>query len=649
MNKYRADIDGLRALAVIAVILYHAYPTSLPGGFVGVDVFFVISGYLITTIIYKEIVEGSFKLTSFYARRIRRIFPALLVLLFLLYVIGWYVLFPDEFSQLGKHILASTTFISNIIFNNEAGYFDNSGITKPLLHLWSLGVEEQYYLLWPVIIYLIIRLGINIIAPASLILLFISFSLNIYLLHNHFFSEAFYMPYSRFWELMAGSWLAVVVHDKYIKFCERNIIANIFSTVGILLLFVSFFFIDRNKAFPGWWALLPITGTIFLICFDKGYINKIVLSNKIAVFIGLISYPLYLFHWSIFSIQTILGFKTNIQLMYGIVISMFIAILVYLFIERKIRRNKSKLIVPSLLTLSVFISYLSYASMINKIVPRNSSDDVELVMSAIKDWEYPKGLSSLNINGIRLYTKKSKNKETVLFYGDSHIEQYAPRIVKLINKDPENTKSVIFATRGGVPPIPNVFERKHPSGDPKFKEAVMKLALSTKIDSVVIGWSSGYLLPNKKGGKYRYYTLVNGVKHYCDQEDCSKYAFESLKIMLRNISSLKKVYLLIDNPKGPEFDPKHILQKKRIGSSMVQRVYFVPYSKGQERQRRRLIKLADEVGIEVIDPVKFFCKNGLCRVALKDGEPIYKDSGHIRPFYAREYIHFLDKTIRIDR
>lgn len=152
--KYRPDIDGLRAIAVLLVVTFHAFPELLQGGFVGVDIFFVISGFLISTILFRSCATGTFSFAAFYSRRIRRIFPALILVLIVSYGLGWIVLLDGEFKQLGKHIAAGAGFASNLVFWSEAGYFDNASETKPLLHLWSLGVEEQFYIVWPVIIWL---------------------------------------------------------------------------------------------------------------------------------------------------------------------------------------------------------------------------------------------------------------------------------------------------------------------------------------------------------------------------------------------------------------------------------------------------------------------------------------------------------------
>ena len=175
---YRPDIDGLRAFAVIAVVTYHAFPALLPGGFVGVDVFFVISGFLISSILYSNLEAGRFSMLDFYGRRIRRIFPALILVMSACYALGWFVLLPDEYAQLGKHIAGGAGFVQNFVLWSESGYFDNAAETKPLLHLWSLGIEEQFYIVWPILLWIAYRLRLNLLSMTILIAV-ISFVLNI--------------------------------------------------------------------------------------------------------------------------------------------------------------------------------------------------------------------------------------------------------------------------------------------------------------------------------------------------------------------------------------------------------------------------------------------------------------------------------------
>ncbi len=206
--KYRADIDGLRAIAVIFVVGFHAFPEQIPGGFVGVDVFFVISGFLISTIIFGGLENDSFTYSEFYARRIRRIFPALILVLSATAIFGWYELLADEYKQLGKHIAAGVGFVSNFAFWSEAGYFDNIAETKPLLHLWSLGIEEQFYLIWPALLLTAWQRRLNFL-PIIVGIAIVSFGANIYLAKTNA-TAAFYSPASRFWELMLGGMLAYV-------------------------------------------------------------------------------------------------------------------------------------------------------------------------------------------------------------------------------------------------------------------------------------------------------------------------------------------------------------------------------------------------------------------------------------------------------
>ena len=211
-TQYRPDIDGLRAIAVLAVVAYHAFPAVFKGGFIGVDIFFVISGYLISTILFVDFSKGSFSFSNFYSRRIRRIFPVLILVLFSCFIFGWFVLTAEEYRQLGKHIAAGAGFISNITFWNEAGYFDNAADTKPLLHLWSLGIEEQFYIIWPLILWIVWKSRFSL--PGLIILVgTTSFFLNMFGV-NHDLVSTFYSPQTRFWELLSGSLLAWVVHDK---------------------------------------------------------------------------------------------------------------------------------------------------------------------------------------------------------------------------------------------------------------------------------------------------------------------------------------------------------------------------------------------------------------------------------------------------
>lgn len=357
--KYRPDIDGLRAIAVLSVVGFHAFPLWVKGGFIGVDIFFVISGFLISTIIIESLQKKSFSFAEFYGRRIRRIFPALLMVLVSVYALGWFVLFADEYIQLCKHIAGSAGFVSNFILWKESGYFDNSAETKPLLHLWSLGIEEQFYIVWPLLLFVAWRKRFNLLT-ITIGLLLISFFLNIKGVRKDIVAT-FYLPQTRFWELLTGSvlaWLSLqkkpilgTVSQKLDCWVSRIIYAqvpenggktlrDVQSIVGVILIALAIFGIKKEYSFPGWWALFPIIGALLIIqAGARAWVNRVVLSNGLLVWVGLISYPLYLWHWPILSFARIIeGELPSREIRAaGVVVSVLLAWLTYKLIEKPIR------------------------------------------------------------------------------------------------------------------------------------------------------------------------------------------------------------------------------------------------------------------------------------------------------------------------
>ena len=273
--KYRADIDGLRAVAVLSVVGFHAFPNFIKSGFIGVDIFFVISGFLISSIIFGNLEHRSFNYSEFYVRRIKRIFPALIAVLLTSLCFGWYVLLANEFQQLGKHVAAGTAFISNFALWNESGYFDNAAETKPLLHLWSLAIEEQFYIFWPVLLGIVWKRRWNFLVITTAIAL-ISFAINIYSSFDNPVAT-FYSPLSRFWELMIGGVLAyLTIHKK--NYVNKH--PNIQSLLGFMLLAIGFYFIVSRNTYPSYWALLPVLGTFFIISGgSNAWLNRTFLSN----------------------------------------------------------------------------------------------------------------------------------------------------------------------------------------------------------------------------------------------------------------------------------------------------------------------------------------------------------------------------------
>ncbi len=381
--KYRSDIDGLRAIAVLSVVGFHAFPDIIGGGFIGVDIFFVISGFLISTIIFNNLKSNSFSFIEFYSRRIKRIFPALLLMLAGSYVIGWFLLLPAEYGQLGKHIAGGAGFISNFLFWNESGYFDGAAESKPLLHLWSLGIEEQFYIFWPLLLWLVWKKELDLLR-VTIVIAIISFALNIAKSTVNFDSvAAFYSPQTRFWELLAGSILAYRKHVSSFAeigqapsgWFEQTVFGqrpgssgqsrrSSWSMLGACLIILGVLVISRESSIPGWWALLPTLGAVLIIAAGPdAWLNRTVLSNRVLVWSGLISYPLYLWHWPLLSFARIAeGKLPSIEIRFAVVaFSIALAWLTYRFVERPIRFGKrSNGKVTALLVLMIAVGYAGY-------------------------------------------------------------------------------------------------------------------------------------------------------------------------------------------------------------------------------------------------------------------------------------------------
>ena len=356
--SYRPDIDGLRAVAVMAVVAFHAFPQRVKGGFIGVDVFFVISGFLISGIIFSGLKQDTHSLANFYIRRIRRIFPALLIVLGASITAGWFELFPDEYKQLGKHVAGGAGFVSNFLSWGESGYFDSVPEAKPLLHLWSLGIEEQFYIFWPFFLALAWKsrgftFAAIIFAAAS------SFACSVLLYRTDAVAD-FYSPQTRFWELAAGSILAYLALGRPIFTASawnasqgplpfdrenptaagRSIVRGVQSILGALLIAAGFIFIKKTWHFPGPWAALPVAGTVLIIAAGRdAWLNRVILSNRALVGLGLVSYPLYLWHWPLLSFaQIVQGDASTPLVRFGlVVVSVALAWLTYSLVEKPIR------------------------------------------------------------------------------------------------------------------------------------------------------------------------------------------------------------------------------------------------------------------------------------------------------------------------
>ena len=382
--RYRADIDGLRAVAVLGVVIYHAFPQNLPGGFVGVDIFFVISGYLISGILYKGVREGGFSFSEFYARRIRRLFPALITVLLLCLGYGYFILLGDEYRQMGMHVAAGTLFIQNMVFWKESGYWDVASTLKPLLHLWSLAVEEQFYIIFPPLLLLFWKKKWPMV-PLLWILLTASLIANLLMSYQSRETDFFITTY-RAWEFLGGSLLAWWHYGKNHE--EEAPYGNILSVVGVILLTVSMILLKEREPYPGWRAILPVAGSVMLIAAGRqAWINRQILSHPAVVWIGLISYPFYLFHWPALSfVHIVKGERpADVYIVGALAIAFLLTVATYYLVERPVRFAKSKATIPLLVVAFIMTGVIGYAVWQGLVKPHTTSEEYRLVNVALTD------------------------------------------------------------------------------------------------------------------------------------------------------------------------------------------------------------------------------------------------------------------------
>lgn len=329
-GTYRADIDGLRAIAVGAVLLFHAFPGRLTGGFAGVDVFFVISGFLITGIIDRRLTESRFRLADFYAARVRRIFPALIVVMVTALLLGFFLVTKANYQSVGRHVTAGAFFVSNIVLWGESNYFDQFASQKLLLHLWSLGVEEQFYIIWPLLLMILYRLRINLVA-AAIVIGVVSFGYSYWITANDP-TAGFYSPLSRTWELMAGALLAL-----WRPRLRSGLVAEACPVIGMVLIASACFLLSYGSAVPAPGVALPVAGTMLIIAAGPSpWLNRTLLGSRLFVRFGLISYPLYLWHWPLLALLNrgvLDGLPAAPMRIAAVIVSVVLAELTYRLVE----------------------------------------------------------------------------------------------------------------------------------------------------------------------------------------------------------------------------------------------------------------------------------------------------------------------------
>ncbi len=648
-TKYRPDIDGLRAIAVSSVVLYHAWPKRVIGGFVGVDVFFVISGYLISSILMSELERGKFSIFDFYSRRIRRIFPALLAVLTVTLGFGWYVMLHAEFRQLGKHVAAGSVFISNLMLWSESGYFDNLGITKPLLHLWSLGVEEQFYLFWPLLLWVVFKWRFRFITIISLIFL-ASMADNLLTVATDP-TAAFYSPVSRFWELMSGG-IAAYLHQHGRPW--GRVSQELASVCGAALLLLGFAVISPQDPFPGWWALLPTGGAFLLIMAGANAgINLRLLSLKPAVGLGLISYPLYLWHWPLLSFGYIIsGGRPRVETKVALVLAAFLlAVITYRWLELPLRRvsNRPRLVgvLSGGMVVVATIGALADANVVRERIDTHGAD---IYLNALNDSDFPgPTFVPFRYEGVEFQKLTSRAPGWTIFLGDSVVQQYGPYLEEALAKNPAAYHSIIFATVGGCPPIRHTLRLPFVQFPlcQKTVDAAYDLAMSPDVGSVVLG-ASWYVYFTDRGQDLWFDT--GSTREQFPDDDAVQHGYASLKQSIELlVAHGKRVFLILQPPMGPQFDPSNMITGSRFGGIRpVAPIANLSLAKFNERyaiQRGALVKIAAETGAHLIEPSDYLCRDNSCPVLDDDGTPVYTDGIHMRPRYVRRAAGYLQQTI----
>ncbi len=631
MTKYRPDIDGLRAVAVLAVVFYHFEIPGFRGGYVGVDIFFVISGYLITSLILEEISQQKFSILRFYDRRIRRILPALFFVLIVTLIAGFFILLPKDLETLGKSIVSVSVFASNFFFMRQSGYFDPDVSEFTLLHTWSLSVEEQFYVVWPILLMLLYRVQKSWVPIALLLgILMISLLIGEWLLHIDSEWDFFYFTPVRIWELVLGAILSV-------NLIQRNFnstVKHMMSLSGFIMIVYAIFYFSRETKFPGINALIPCFG-VALIIYSEARESTLIgrmLSIRPIVFLGLISYSLYLWHWPIMSylnyyiVDGINSFETGLVICFCIVLSAF----TWKFIEQPFRRRSGNLIASNV----VILRGLALTGMlfgVGMLVYFQGGYPQRLSDNALKPITNNLSLHPFAHRCISNFTSK-KPVDDCLFgapsidgsyqavlWGDSHASHYMPVFKKLAEKNNWTIRQV--SMYGCSPHLFTTPKSEKYKTCPEFNQNVLNDVISKENIKLVIFAGRWTDYPDE------YKLIVNTISKLKD--------------------SNKKILILGQVPEA-DFNPAKCLamsiwhgwSERACDISMESQV-----SKTFQNQNEYFRNLSEQdATIQVFLPEKYLCDDKYC-VIENGGISFYKDNNHFHQLGSSYLIQFVDENI----
>ncbi len=597
--KYRPEIDGLRALAVIPVILFHAGFKFFSGGFVGVDIFLVISGYLITSILVEEINQKRFSIINFYERRARRILPALFFVMFISILFSWLLMLPNQMQDFSKSIIAVCLFASNIFFSRQTNYFAPSAELSPLLHTWSLAVEEQYYIIFPIFLILFWSLGKKKLFWIIIIIALLSLLLSEWGWRNRVIQNFFLAP-TRAWELLAGS-IAAFIFQK--RGARNN---NVLALIGLALIIFSIFLFDENTPIPSFFGLVPVLGVLLIILFaGTNTLLAKFLSLKSIVGIGLISYSAYLWHHLLFVFIRImmLGENEKLGILFACLTIPFLAILTWKYIEQPFRNKKkfSKKFI-FLFTLSGLLFFISFGLIGNKF--KGFDYRLSQWQKDILEWEnYPRELpykeGKCFLRPEQSFTDLDNecitNDADILIWGDSHAAALASGW--------RNISKIDQITASGCPPVLNK----------KFTSRKHCLKINNHAKKIITDKKYKIILMHSNWDKY------------------SKEQLQNLTTTIQQLKKLgiQKIYLIGGVPQYQPSLPKRLLIERKN----IYNIDYITQSQNEVLEQDKYINsLIPENDAIYIDSLNIFCKKNKCKVTTKYENktiPISWDYGHL--------------------
>jgi peptidoglycan/LPS O-acetylase OafA/YrhL len=668
---YRPDIDGLRGIAVSLVLLYHAFPNVRSGGFIGVDVFFVISGYLISGIVLAGLRAKKFRLLEFYRRRVRRIVPALLALIAACSIVGWFLLLPNELRWLGRSITWCALFLANIFFSRTGGYFDRAAELNPLLHLWSLGVEEQFYLAWPVLLMFTEKYGVTLRVLAALI----SASLALSIWGTWYApTAAFYYPVTRAWELgmggMLAAWQIRMAHapaapspsSRLLGMMGNSAAGVTSSWVGLALIVAGGICWSDEQAIPGIWCTIPVAGATLLIgAGTQAPVNRLLLSSRPLIFLGRISYSLYLWHWPLFSFaRIVLGRAPQPALAAALVVVAFVAACAsYRWIEVPMRFGTlGRKWVPGLLAGLAGLALVGIVANQRWIGGRLRGPAVTAWSAAANDWRVSSDTKVDKRTGIIFSTVHAQNSAKTLFVGDSHMQQYWPRVEQVIELHPDRARTAEFVTQPGCPPLPGINGIGRGRNCSDLFQFAIQQAFQPGVEAVVFGafWEDYFLGEySVPGHGARVYNVSDSKRQMLEVDSPgARLAFDQFA---REVSGLvasgRRVFIVLSNPTSPQFDPLfpaairlslHVQQDLPFISGP--RVDATSFESFVAPVIDRLRAIAEQSGATAVDPRDALCEGMICPSTNADGLPRYLDSNHLGATSARENASFIDEMLQ---